>query len=374
MKSRSVAGFGMIQVMVGAVVLGIFAVVFVRKTYNKAEIGISIQLISYRDQVLDYYTALASNRISWRETRGTNWNSIATNSAIELKDVDGSGRIPSSGLALVEDNISDGEILPPTPLPTCPPTPASGKINTTHFCLTATKTGPQQIEIEIEYKLEGRTEAEMINYLVGSGSRSVSFGGATTVGTDCGTRAIIDLDFTTDPPTVTCSADPLVEPPCYRCIGALQGKCPDSGGGKTAITGFDSNGRTTCSNSNNILVAKNFLPINSSIREVSMQGRLLPVFGRYIAVQPYDCGSGSATQGWYNDGRHTNCVTLQYGNPGPDGPQGFRGPRGIIGDKGPDGFDGDAGEPGPKGPDGDSGDRGATGASQYCCSDCPRPT
>ena len=140
---KSISGFGMIQVMVGVVVIGIMSMVFIRKSLNRQDLGIALQLISYRDQVLDYYTALASNRISWQNTRASNSSDWGTDSDIilvDLKDADGSTRIPKPGLKLsYDDNVVKGTILP-NPLSTCKPADPDGEYKeANHFCLTATK-------------------------------------------------------------------------------------------------------------------------------------------------------------------------------------------------------------------------------------------
>ena len=66
---RSADGFGLLQVMIGTVVLGIFAMVFVRKAQNRADVSLLTELITYRDQVLDYYSAVVQSRTAWQCTR-----------------------------------------------------------------------------------------------------------------------------------------------------------------------------------------------------------------------------------------------------------------------------------------------------------------
>ena len=114
-KSSS-AGFGLIQAMVGILILGIISLTFIRKTANRYDIRDALQLVSYRDQVLSYYTSLASNRIAWRNTRGSDvsWRAVDPDDAITLKDVDNTSRIKSAGLLLNEDSIANGVILPST--------------------------------------------------------------------------------------------------------------------------------------------------------------------------------------------------------------------------------------------------------------------
>lgn len=71
-KSSTVGGFGLLQVMIGTVVLGIFAMVFVRKAYNRADISLITELTTYRDQVIDYYAAVVQSRTAWQCTRQCN--------------------------------------------------------------------------------------------------------------------------------------------------------------------------------------------------------------------------------------------------------------------------------------------------------------
>ena len=372
MKSRSVAGFGMIQVMVGAVVVGIFSVVFVRKTYNRAEITTSIQLVSYRDQLLDYYTALASNRVSWRNTRAAvaNWATVGAGSGISLRDVDNSEKIKVGGLVLSEDNIADGEILPSS-VSACP---TADPINTTHFCVRAIKVNSSRIRISVDYRIEDRQVAQMANYLVKSRQREISFDGGT-VGKDCGRKAVIGLNF--DNKTVTCSVHNLIEPPCYRCSSPHQGKCRDTGlGGKKAITGFYASGTTICSRNRNYLLSQaslRSLPATThAIASIDRQGNVSALSNSYIAVQPYDCGVGYATQGWDSSGNHVGCLRIRPGNRGPTGPRGLKGEKGpkqlLVGPRG------DTGPPGDPGLKGDKGGKGATGSSKYCCERCSAPS
>ena len=187
---NSIAGFGLIQVMAGVVIVGIISLVFVLKTNNQQELVAAIQLIGYRDQALNYYASVANTRISYMNTRAAvaNWNS-ATN--IALKDIDYTETlIPSGGLLLSEQNIADENILP-TPRRTCPPIPASGKIAFSHFCLRATKVGPTKIRITVDYRKEGLTAAEMANYIIKPRSREVDHRYEVATGRrDCSEKAI----------------------------------------------------------------------------------------------------------------------------------------------------------------------------------------
>ena len=169
---KSISGFGLIHAMSSVTIVGVISLAFVFKTTSQQDLVVAFQLISYRDQVLNYYTSVASDRVSYINTRAAvaDWNSATD---IALKDIDYTETlIPSGGLLLSEQNIADGDILP-SPRRTCPPIPASGKIAISHFCLKATKTGPTKIKITVDYQKEGRTVAEMANYTIKPRSREV---------------------------------------------------------------------------------------------------------------------------------------------------------------------------------------------------------
>ena len=399
----SIAGFGMIQAMVGVVVVGILSLTFVRKTANRQELGITIRHVSYRDQVLDYYTSVANNRISWRNTKGavTNWGGVGVGSGIKLVDVDATKTlIPIGGLLLTEQNIVDGNILP-SPQRTCPPIPSGGKIATNHFCLKATKAGAEKVKISLDFQKEGRTVAEMSNYIIQPRSRDIDLGfGETLVGrNDCSKygKAITRLDFNNK--RITCSSRKLIEPPCYKwssyllpaytafCSRNGDGKCPDvsAAGGKTALVGFSNvssrpYGNTRCSGASNVLFSRASLASftgTNGIRSIDSQGsvRSIDATGDYIAVQPHTCPTGHATRGWDSaTGAHISpngCVLIEKGSRGRQGPRGFTGPRGQRNYvRGPRGDKGEIGDDGPRGDTGPPGYDGETGDGAYCCNLC----
>ena len=359
---QSSAGFGLIQVMVGVVVVGILSLTFARKALNRQDLGIALQLVSYRDQVLDYYTSLASNRISWEKTRGTTWSSIANDTGIELKDADDTSRVPSAGLMLSwEDHVVSGNILPSTLTPCKPASGSPAKYtDEDYFCLKATKVSNVKLKISVEYRKKDHTPAEMETYLVKPVDRTVSFGGGGIVGLSCGNQAMTGLSF--EDKSISCSGSNhvLITPTM----------CP-SVGGQQAVTGF-SGGTVRCSGGNNVLLAKASLPsFSSGVSRISGRGIVTAMSG-YIAVEPYNCqihGPRWATQGWNSDGSHAGCLEIKRGGVGPKGPTGFRGP---TGDDGPPGFRGLKGEPGADsiGPKGPMGGRGDPGDNAYCCSSC----
>ena len=359
MKLHSTTGFGLIQVMVGVIVLGIVSMVFIRKALNRQDLGVALQLVSYRDQVLDYYTALASNRISWERTRGSTWSSIPNNTGIELKDADGTSRVPSAGLMLSwEDYVVSGNILPSTLTPCKPAAVSPAKYtDEDHFCLKAIKVTNEKLKISVEYRKKDHTQAEMETYLVKPVDRTVSFGSGGIVGLSCGDQAMTGLSF--EDRSLSCSG------PNHRLIKPEM--CPPTyAGGQPAVQGF-----FRCSGANNVLLAKASLPsVSSGVAEITSRGVVIPISSaNYIAVEPFNCGAGKATQGWNSDGTHAGCLEIKKGPEGIKGPKGFYGPVGDNGRRGP------KGEKGPKGqdsigPKGLEGGVGPSGANAYCCASC----
>ena len=54
--------------MVGAVVLGIFAMVYTQQMQNRANVSLIGDLMSFREQVITYYGSVMSNRSTWECT------------------------------------------------------------------------------------------------------------------------------------------------------------------------------------------------------------------------------------------------------------------------------------------------------------------
>ncbi len=65
---RRDGGFGIVAVMAGAVVLGIFALSYTQQMQNRANISLIGDLMSFREQVITYYSAMVSNRNTWECT------------------------------------------------------------------------------------------------------------------------------------------------------------------------------------------------------------------------------------------------------------------------------------------------------------------
>ena len=149
-------GFGIVTVMIGAVMLGIFALVFTQRMQNRANVSLIADLMAFREQVLTYYGGLVANRASWECTHANNddlrrfiatgTGAPSTATAIgpdgNLAVYDGDGncqekfggggggatrRIPNSGLGLSLTGVAD---YLPAPDITC-------DRDAHHFCLIA---------------------------------------------------------------------------------------------------------------------------------------------------------------------------------------------------------------------------------------------
>lgn len=156
-------GFGIVMVMIGAVMLGIFALVFTQRMQNRANVSLIADLMAFREQVLTYYGGLVANRASWecthanneslkifiatgeRVTSGTshapipNFDAVVPDGNLAVYDGDGNCqekfggggggtlRIPNSGLGLSLTGAAD---YLPAPDITC-------NRDVHHFCLIA---------------------------------------------------------------------------------------------------------------------------------------------------------------------------------------------------------------------------------------------
>ena len=65
---RKEGGFGIVTVMIGATVLGIFALVYTQKMQNRANVSLISDLMSFREQVITYYSSVVANRGTWECT------------------------------------------------------------------------------------------------------------------------------------------------------------------------------------------------------------------------------------------------------------------------------------------------------------------
>ena len=146
---RNDSGFGIVTVMAGAVVLGIFALVYVQSAQNRANFSQITTLMSFREQVMTYYSSVVANRGTWECTVKANYDlrrylasgTAATSSnALEIRDYTGNCQeklalSPSSGDLLIATaglglNLQDYNDLPVTP-----PRPCDNTESGTEFCL-----------------------------------------------------------------------------------------------------------------------------------------------------------------------------------------------------------------------------------------------
>ena len=276
------AGFGIGAVMVGSVVLGIFALSFMQNSKNSIESSLIAQLIAYRDSVLHYYAAIVSNRIAWRCTMLVNpslRNYVSGGGggggSLTISDA-GDCRTALSGDIVVPDigvYINFGDTLP-IPISVGYVAPASfdfhlqaewqaiGGGNGVEVTLTVIynrSNGPTNFALEDkQVKLYmNRTVAKDC-----SDGLSTSFGFYDDGGTGSeaerywGDTAVTSIDAETR--LVTCwESGPLIIPPCYEdssdyhsaCSSSYLGMCPSHSGVKVpSIAGFDrSTGKTECS-------------------------------------------------------------------------------------------------------------------------------
>ena len=303
MKPRSIsAGFGLLQVMIGTVVLGIFAMVFVRKAQNRADISLLTELITYRDQVLDYYSAVVQSRTAWQCTRKCDTNPPPTPPS------------PGTGFNLY-DGDADCQASCPTPPPTLrllatgwrfsrkdnnftfePPPQSTSPSKATHpFFVQANwqrvSSSHNSVKVTLSIKFDPSDDWKKENTTMNIGSRERVFymnrtpykncsdglaarfsgsnlfyddgGTGTGVARYAGDTAVVEVDATTG--LVKCWNSPLVIPPCYRSTAPFdshrtsdstglyfiaadrcdfatkgdQGLCPKVGSGTTGITHFD---------------------------------------------------------------------------------------------------------------------------------------
>ena len=269
MKPTSNAGFGLLQVMIGTVVLGIFAMVFVRRAHNRADISYVMELVTYRDQILDYYTALLQSRTAWQCTVKCNtalhqWvktgvsGSCPLNSPCSLAIYDGDGncqpnacptsktlRLPSGGWRFALEPALGGayNFVPPT-------NPSGGAVTTRPMLAKATWEqalaspvgNSVKVTIAVDWLPDPDYREQYTAFNVGKRERvlylnrapykncadglaarfpiSISDkhfyddqGTGSGVARYAGDTAIVGIDPTTG--LVTCWQSPLVIPPCY---------------------------------------------------------------------------------------------------------------------------------------------------------------
>ena len=186
---RGERGFGIVTVMMGAVVLGIFALVYTQQMQNRANISLIGDLMSFREQVITYYGSVVGNRSTWECTIQANDDLklyLATghmdttypgpgsaginapDGTLNIFDYSGNCQegfggaggkliVSSTGLGLKLDQ--DHSSLPVTPHRDCDHTN-----NGTHFCLKVEweRLDPdqgQQRAVEVKLVLEANRQA-----------------------------------------------------------------------------------------------------------------------------------------------------------------------------------------------------------------------
>ena len=257
MRLRTVSGFGLLQVMIGTVVLGIFAMVFVRKAQNRADISLLTELITYRDQVLDYYSAVVQSRTAWQCTRKCNTGSLPTTppgTGFKLYDGDGNCqttcpastkptlRLPDTGWRF-SMSLTLNNKFAPFGLPYNGTLPTGNNGDTHPFLVKATwqkvstTTNSVKVTIKVEfdptkvwrkkYTTMDIGDRERVFYMNRTPYKNCADGLAARFGSKqfydsevagvhryAGDTAVVAIDATTG--LVECWNSPLVIPPCYE--------------------------------------------------------------------------------------------------------------------------------------------------------------
>ena len=239
---RGNEGFGMLTVMVAAVVLTITAVSFARKISNKTTVSKAADIMAYREMLLEYYTSLAANRAAYFCTRDNNTAPTASFADIDLYDI-GSGTSCTSTAAIPVA----GRDMKPWDDVTATTTTDCAKNNGQYICIKAQwkQTGSTvEIKISAEFDHEDVGNSDL-SAVLRDRSRSVFFGN-TTVGISCG----VSSGYKGDKPItaiksypsqqISCGTHPLIVP---------EGICPDtSSGGKRGVKSFNATtGAVVCS-------------------------------------------------------------------------------------------------------------------------------
>ena len=251
---RNDSGFGIVTVMIGAVTLGIFALVYVQSAQNRANFSQITNLMSFREQVMTYYGSVVANRGTWECTVQGNSglkNYLVSGGAnksgsLNIRDYTGNCQegfgsgagaelIPTAGLGLKLQDYND--------IPLASARSCTGA----QFCLKATWKGldtgvGQRRAVELKLTLTAnRDEIKQqlgVNFELSDKEQTVYMN--RTVATDCsdsrvtgnfpgtsarhpagtgviayaGDAAVVSLDALTG--LVSCSPrGPLVVPPCY---------------------------------------------------------------------------------------------------------------------------------------------------------------
>ena len=95
----------MVTVMIGAVLLGIFALVYTQKLRNRANISMLADLLAFREQIMTYYSSVVTNRNSWECT-------MRANSAMKTYLDTGTGTGGNLEIRDYQGNCQEGFFLP----------------------------------------------------------------------------------------------------------------------------------------------------------------------------------------------------------------------------------------------------------------------
>ena len=261
------SGFGLLQVMIGTVVLGIFAMIFVRKAYNRADISLLTELVTYRDQVLDYYAAVVQSRTAWQCTVKCNsqlhtWvnkrpiDSCPLGSPCKLIIYDGDGncqqnscpsgatvRLPKDGwrFALEPDLGGAYNFIPPTNPSTVDSSRPMLVEATWEQAVSSPVSNAVKVTISADWKPDDGYRKNYSSFNIGKRERVIYMnrtpykncadglaarhgndernffddqGTGTGVARYAGDTSIVGIDPRTG--LVTCWQSPLAIPPCYR--------------------------------------------------------------------------------------------------------------------------------------------------------------
>ena len=305
--SREEQGFGITTVMAGAVVLGIFALVYVQIAQNRANFSQITGLMSFSEQVMNYYSSVLSNRGTWECTIRANsalkgylqMTGTDTSGALKVNDYSGhcqEGFASSDGALLIDRTgrgFSRQEIKK---LSAAAPPACDNTADGTLFCLKATWKGldtgtGQRRAVELKLTLAANREAIKkqlgVNFTLKDKERTIYMN--RTVATDCtdsrvtghypgpyapyarhpagtgvtayaGDAAIVSLDAVTG--LVQCSTrGPLVVPPCYDVTS-------------TTNNPFRSSSRMGRMRVNGVLVDKGFGHLTSNVGLVCNSGSI----------------------------------------------------------------------------------------------------
>ena len=361
--------------MAGAVVLGIFAMVYVQSVQNRANFSQITNLMSFREQVITYYSSVVANRATWECTvRANGLAGVLTSEMSHTRLEERKGRNAPDGYLSIRDYSGDclttsGGVLLIAQYDKGPPVSGGLGLNLqdyndlpiaqrdcdnseggTHFCLRVEwkdlrpDWGTSVVHgVEVKLVLTANRKAIKkdldVNFELKDKEHHLFM--RRTVSQDCGNHAIVGVNAREG--AVGCFEDGVLVVP-------IKGSCPrTSGGGTTAIAHFDyPTGLTKCS-ATNILVEKvnesdtakhcgndNKFGVVRIYRSGSRVGTFQCSTNRWGTnrggVEPGACSGGKAIKGFRSDGRR-RCVRGDGGGSNNKmlGLRGAQGERGMSG-------------------------------------------